>query len=258
MELKLGIALFERTTRQVNLTPAGKLLHERCQGMLNAAGEMIGDLQRQFELAPVSLRVGVARSIGLAYLPGYFFAFLRDSPKVQLSVTQQSSREILVALEERKLDAGLITEPAKLPRGLRVTHRFADEFTLILPPKWKLLENVQSASVARLSKALAGQRWLMINRDGFTGRQIYQWLGGQAWKLEPAMELDSFDTIVNLVSLGLGVSLVPRRVLPLYGNRRAIRRISFQPGHRRSLAVVTRQSKDLAAPLRDFVEKVLF
>ena len=56
----------------------------------------------------------------------------------------------------------------------------------------------------------------MIERASYTDQRMNQWLKEQGRQIETAMELDSFDVIVNLVSLGLGVSLVPRRVLPLY------------------------------------------
>src|SRR4051812_28847236 len=75
MEKALGVDLFERTTRHVTLTAAGRLLLEKSGTILEATGELVTDLQTHFHLAPKVLRIGVARSIGLGYLPGYFFGF---------------------------------------------------------------------------------------------------------------------------------------------------------------------------------------
>jgi DNA-binding transcriptional LysR family regulator len=72
------------------------------------------------------------------------------------------------------------------------------------------------------------------------------------------MELDSFDMIVNLVSLGLGFSLVPHRVLPLYAQRRAVQRITINNNFERELAVVVRRNRVMPEPLRSFVGGVLF
>ena len=72
------------------------------------------------------------------------------------------------------------------------------------------------------------------------------------------MELDSFDVIVNLVSLGLGVSLVPHRVLALYGERRKFRRIATKPRFTRELAVVVRKNRRQPEPLASFIQSVLF
>lgn len=258
MEERLGVTLFERTTRHVNLTHAGQLLAEKATTILTSTNEALAELQDKFQLTPKKLRVGVARSIGLAYLPGYFFAFQRARPEVQLHVTQNTSAEILRALEARELEAGLLCPPTRLPRGLQITHRFTDEFVVIVPRQLSLPENIKAVTVPRLKALLKDQRWLFIDRAGNTGRLLQQWLAKNKWAVEPAMELDSFDTIVNLVSLGLGVSIVPHRVLPLYENTRTVRRIRLKPTFSRELAVVVRKNRELPEPLNAFVENVLF
>jgi DNA-binding transcriptional LysR family regulator len=258
MEERLGVALFERTTRHVALTRAGRLLREKSAAILEVTNDLFNELQQTFNRIPPTLRVGVARSIGLAYLPGYFFAFHRQHPEVQLLVVQQASGEIITRLESGDLDAGLVCPPSHLPRSLQVTHRFADEFVAIVPPQLSLPADVNTVTMKELKKHLAAQRWLMIERESFTGRRLNQWLKEQGWQIEPVMELDSFDIIVNLVSLGLGVSLVPHRVLPLYEQRRAIRRLGIQPRFQRDLAVVIRRNRRPPEPLRAFVANVLF
>jgi DNA-binding transcriptional LysR family regulator len=258
MEDRLEVALFERTTRRVCLTRAGQLLQEKSKTILDASNELLSEVQRMLGKMPPTLRVGVARSIGLAYFPGYFFAFQRRHPEVQLQVTHQTSREILASLEAGSLDAGLICPPPRLPPSLKVTHRFADEFTTIAPPQFPLKSDTASLTIKQLKKILAAQRWLLMDRQGFTGRKFTHWLRKQDWLIEPAMELDSFDVIVALVSLGLGVSMVPHRVLALYSQRRVVRRIPTHPRFSRELAVVVRRNRITPEPLRSFVENILF
>ena len=169
IEERLGVALFERTTRRVGLTLAGRVLLEKSGPILDATNDVLHQLQHEFHLVPRTLRVGVARSIGLAYLPGFFFAFQRKFPEVQLQVVQQSSREILDALEAGELDAGLLCPPPRLPRSLQSTHRFTDEFTFIAPPKFQLPGNFTRANSRTMHKLLAGQRWLLIDQGGNMG-----------------------------------------------------------------------------------------
>ena len=68
-------------------------------------------------------------------------------------------------------------------------------------------------------------------------------MNGLGWRIEPAMELDGFDVIVNLVSLGMGVSLVPHRVLPIYEQRRVVKRIPTRDRFARELVVVARKNR---------------
>ena len=215
VEDRLGVELFERTTRHVCLTRAGRLLLQKSKVILNATNQLLNEVHQTFGKAPPTLRIGVARSIGLAYLPGYFLGFQRKRPDVQLQVMNQSSREILQSVDAGDLDAGLVCPPPRLSRSLRVTHSFKDEFVAIAPPHLQLQPETKAMTMDQLKKHLKGERWLLIQREGFTGLRLTQWLREQGWPVEPAMELDSFDVIANLVSLGLGVSLVPHRVLAL-------------------------------------------
>ncbi len=256
MEERLGALLFERTTRHVALTRAGRLLQERVTPILKATDELFREVQQTFNRLPPILRVGVARSIGLAYLPGYFFAFHRQHPEVQLQVEQRTSRDIVQALDAGELDAGLVCPPAHLPRSLKATHRFADEFVAILPPQFAVPAGLET--LKDLKNHLSKQRWLMIERESYTGQRLNRWLKEHGCQIEPAMELDSFDVMVNLVSLGLGVGLVPHRVLPLYEQRRAVQRIGVKPRFSRDLAVVVRRNRITPEPLRSFIENILF
>lgn len=257
IEEQLGVALFERTTRHVNLTPAGKLLYERSKPILAAAEDTLKSIQEDFHLAPQTLRVGVARSIGLAYYPGFFFTFRQRRPEVRLNVVQLGSRDILEAVENRTLDAGLLSPPDKLPASLSITHEFGDDFILIAPPD-SPLAGKPAPTWRNLRKRLLQERWLLIDQRGETGRQLRAWMENRGLDIEPAMELDGFDVIVNLVALGLGISLVPHRVLALYGERRKVRRIALKPRFSRKLAVVVRKNRVQPEPLSSFIESVLF
>lgn len=258
VEDQLGVALFERTTRRVGLTPAGRLLYEKSKPILAAAEATLQQLQQDFALIPQTLRVAVDRSIGLACFPGFFFAFRKQMPAVQLHVQLLAGAEIIAALDAKTLDAGLLAPPKRLPNTLTATHRFADSFVLIAPPDSPLNSVAESVSLRSLRKRLVGERWLMIDRQGTTGESLQRWLRAQQLELSPAIELDSFDVIVNLVALGLGCSFVPHRVLALYGDRRKVSRVSTKPRFTRELAVVVRKNRQQPEPLATFIESILF
>jgi len=258
MEDRLGARLFERTTRQVRLTPAGAALFARSGAILSGVEEAVQTLKDGFELIPKTLRVGVARTIGLAYLPGFFRAFQKTFPKVQIHVSHESSRFILAAVESGELDAGIVSPPPRLSRGVTVTHRFEDGFIAIAPPRFRLPAGFVVIEPKALVKIFARQRWLLISRESNTGKRLQAWMERRGLRVEPAMEADNFDLIVNLVSLGLGVSLVPHRVLALHPKSRPVQRIAVKPKFSRELVVVVRKQQNMPVALRGFVEHVLF
>lgn len=256
METALGVSLFERTTRSVSLTDAGKLLYERAARILSEVSSTLEDLQHDFGLGPKLVSVGVSRSIAFSYLPGFLFKFQRDQPHVQVNLAQESSARLLEMVDERALDVAIVSSSARIPRGLEIVHRFRDDFTVITPAKDPIQAN--RVKPKGLVKLLHGRRWLLLRRDSVTGRQLHRWLESHSCQVEPAMEVDNFDLIVNMVSLGLGVSIVPHRSLPLYLQRRTIRRISLRPGFSREIVVVTRKSKTPRAHVQEFVKSILY
>src|SRR5215475_5683649 len=98
MENSLGIQLLERTTRNVRVTPAGEFLFGEAARLLGDVDRSLQHLAREFAGARKEIRVDVSRTIGLAYLPGFFHANLRHLPQIGYRVTCQSSSEILAAL----------------------------------------------------------------------------------------------------------------------------------------------------------------
>jgi DNA-binding transcriptional LysR family regulator len=258
MEERLGITLFERTTRHVSLTAAGKLLRDKSRGILDQVASAINQLQQNFDLVPKTIRVGISRSIGLAYFPGFFFAFQKRHPDIQIQLAHQDSREILTQVENGDLNVGILCPPASLARSVQITHRFQDGFTIIVPPHFNLPAGLKKVDVKRLAKLLAGQRWLLINRESNTGNRLQDWLLRQGLRIKPAMEMDSFDLIVNLVAMGMGVSVVPHRALALYAQRRLVQRIRLKQTFSRELVVVIRKNRKPPVEISQFVENILY
>src|SRR5688572_28318633 len=257
METALGVRLFDRTTRSVTLTPAGALLVERAGVILKHVATTLEELDQGLGLLPKTLTVGVSRSIGFAYLPGFLFRFQREAPNVQINLVQESSRRLLELLDSRELDAAVICSGPRLPRGVQVAHRFADEFTLILPTSASLTVKPR-LKLKELARALRDQRWLMIDRKSTTGALLHDWLEDHGFDCAPAMEVSNFDLIVNMVALGLGVSVVPHRALALYLQRRRLHKVALRPRFSRELSVVTRKSNYPRPHVEEFVKSILF
>lgn len=257
METGLGLQLLERTTRSVRVTSAGDFLYREAGRLLGDVEHSLRHLSQEFAGARKELRVAVSRTIGLAYLPGFFHANLRRFPQLAYRVTSQSSEEILSALEANEQDLGVLCPPPRLPKTLRVTHRFEDAFTVIasreLEPQIQAFSKVK-ARIDWLKK----QNWLLIHEHSNTGQQLRSWMRKENWRIEPAMQLDNFDLIINLVALGMGVSLVPIRALALYNQRHTLVRVPLPTRFIREVVVVIRKHRKTPEHLNQFIANVLF
>ena len=125
VENRLGIQLLERTTRTVRVTPAGQFLYRESARLLGDVEQSLDHLAQEFAGARKEVRVDVSRTIGLAYLPGFFHANLRRLPQVGYRVTCQPSNEILAALEANDQDIGVPLSATTVARlfGLRTDLR---------------------------------------------------------------------------------------------------------------------------------------
>jgi DNA-binding transcriptional LysR family regulator len=257
MEHSLGMDLLERTTRSVRLTPAGDFLFRESAQLLGDVEQSLQRLKEDFGNARKQIRIGVSRSIGLAYLPGFFHANLRHAAQVGYRVSYQPSSAILSALEANELDLGVLCPPPRLPRTLFITHCFKDAFTLITSTE--LASTFASLKSRAKQNAWLGQQpFLLLEENTNTGSALRKWMAKVGLKIEPAMQLDSFDLIITLVALGMGISFVPIRTLALYGQKKTLARIFMPSRFERELVVVTRRNRKQPQHLADFVKNILF
>src|SRR6185312_9106835 len=166
-------------------------------------------------------------------------------------------KDILSALEANELDLGVLCPPRRLPQTLRVTHKFEDAFTLITSTEIAVDFEQQKNRKLR-DEWLKKQDWLLIEENSNTGQRLRSWMFKQSWKVEPAMQLDNFDLIINLVALGLGMSFVPIRALALYGQKKNLQRLHLPERFVRELVVVVRKHRKIPQHLEQFIANVLF
>jgi DNA-binding transcriptional LysR family regulator len=219
--------------------------------------QLLNHLSQEYASAPKEVRVAVSRTIGLAYLPGFFHANLRRLPGLIYRVGSQPTDQILAALEANEQDIGVVCPPARLPKTLRVTHRFVDAFTLIAPRA--LLSEIQAVKTRKAQlNWLRKQNWLLLEEQSDTGGRLREWLRQSQLLITPAMQLDNFDLIISLVGLGMGISCVPIRALALYNQRRLVVRVPFPARFTRDLVVLVRKRREMPDHISGFIENVLF
>jgi len=258
IEQQLGLRLLNRTTRTVTITEAGRFLLQGSAPVLGDVDVLLRRLREEYADVPREVRVGVSRSVSLSHLPGFFSANLRQGPTVISRVSYESSQTILQSLESDALDLGVLLPPGRLSTRLRITHRFRDAFTFIANRDQLERDSVSLKKPMALGHWLENQPWLALQDTTQTGRRLTAWLRQQKLQIKPAMELDNFDLIINLVALGMGVSLVPQRALALYTRRRALVRLPWPKRFSRELVIVIRRERKTPEHLQRFVDNILF
>lgn len=260
IEQRLGVALFDRTTRAVRLTPAGEAFLRDTAPINRTMEEALRRLVQDHLDAPREVRLGVSRSIALSHLPGLLHAHLRRSTGVRTTVEHLHGKEIIARMESGHLDVAVVCPPKRLPTTVSVTHEMDDAFQLIAPaalsvPSFALKGNRWPA---KLSGWLSDQSWILFHASSQTGQQLRRWLKSREITASAAMEPDDFDLITHLVALGLGISLVPRRALAGFPRKKLIQRVPMPETFTRRLAVVVPKLTRTPRQVAEFVSNILF
>jgi DNA-binding transcriptional LysR family regulator len=205
LERDLGVQLFTRTSRAVQLTPAGraladsapKALYEVERAVRQARGAANGTLGR--------LTIGSVRS-GLAGLtPRIMRAVRAEHPDLQLDVVQMSTTAQLQALVERRLDIGVVRAAAPV-EPLVIEQLLAEPLVVALPAGHRLAvaERVDLAELADEAFVSWPRR---LGADFFD--IVIAFCRAHGFSPRITAVGDDIDTQLALVAAGVGVSLQP-------------------------------------------------
>jgi DNA-binding transcriptional LysR family regulator len=204
LEEELGEPLFDRLGKTVRLTAAGDLLTEYAKRLLRLREEAVLALGELRGLARGTLRLGANETTCLYVLPEVLAAFKQAFPQVQVDIHRAITRSITERVIDGALDFGIVTLPIKNPRLEAITIH-SDEMALIVSPAhW--LASRRSVKMSDLE----GEPFILHKIGTTTRERLAKHFSDGGVKMKVTMELASIETIKRFVSIGMGISIVPR------------------------------------------------
>ena len=207
LEDELGVALFERTTRSVALTPAGEALLPLMHQVLAGVDQIKFDAQALSGTVAGRLTVGMmevpSESLDVAALMATFHA---RYPEVSVTLRSGGSDLLIEAVRDRKLDVAVVGSNVSTPTGrLTFTELFTEPLVAVLPS----------------SHELAGRRSVLL--DQLAALPFIDFPPGYGLRHETdrgfagvtrrvAFEVTRVDEVIQFVSQDLGVALLPESV----------------------------------------------
>ncbi|MET0541909.1 MAG: LysR family transcriptional regulator [Variovorax sp.] len=234
LEKTLGVLLFDRTRRRVALTPAGEALLPDVRELLARAQALPGRARAAAAGEVGRVRLAFVSTIGFEKLPAWVREFRTLCPKVALELVEATGDVQLDAFARGEIDAGLMLHsPGHAPPELERFTVSLEPLVLALPARHALAGVGRPAMAEVLAEPLVifPRRILPSIHDAITG--LYQ-----AASRTPAIaqEAIQMQTIVNLVSGGLGLAWVPESVMQFRREGVVYRRADeFAPGGRRRM-----------------------
>jgi DNA-binding transcriptional LysR family regulator len=210
LEKLMGVRLFDRTKRSVALTPAGAALLPEARDLLVRAQALPAQAHAAAGGEIGKLRLAFVSTVGYDLLPKWVRAFRERYPVVQLELIEATGDVQLQLLERGEIDAGfMLHSPGFEPPGLARLLIASEPLVVAMPEAHPL----SATSIVRLDKLLA-EPLIMFPRRIVPSLfdAIYSMYHAVERSPQIAQEAIQMQTIVNLVSAGLGIAWVPDSV----------------------------------------------
>ncbi len=207
LEQALGVTLFRRTGRGMELTEAGALLQERAPPLLKSLDQVAAELSERSEAIAGPVVLAVPPSIGSGLAADMVERCRRRYPAIELRLVVALSGAVREGLLRGRYDLGLLYEP--LPRAdLEIERLWQERLWCVAHPE----AGLDPQRAIRMAEVLGDSLVLPGARHGL--RLLVE---EQAARLElrprVAVEVDSLRVLVELVRRGVGRTLLPRHAV---------------------------------------------
>ncbi len=242
LEGMFGATLVERSARHVRLTPIGESLLQKAGQILLAVQEL-EDLVRASK-GPLAgrLRLGIIPTVAPYFLPGVIAILSKAFPELDLELRESVTQSLIDDLLDGRLDLALVALPVSEP-ALQEFALFDEDFVLVRP----LTDEGKPVPGPKMLKTM---RLLLLEEGHCFREQALSFCQFNETQPRQLMEGSSLSTLVQMVSAGMGVTLIPEMAIGLETRSADVSVARFpKPGPSRTIGMVWRKTSPLSDQL---------
>lgn len=250
LESVLGVTLFNRTTRRVVLTDAGQRFQLRAEQTVENIRATVQELRNEASLKSGHVAIAAAATVATSVLPPLIRRFALRYPDVRLSLTDGFDNTLLDLLRDGSADLVIMHFNVE-SEDFRFEPLFDDEVLLIAPRNHPLARS-SSADLPTIAKypfvspSPKSPTWSMVART----------FKAHGLELTVAFETNNLFTLIGLVEAGLGLTFLPRIVVPrLNLDMVTTIRVTDVPLMRR-IGIITLRDRALSAAATAFAKSL--
>ncbi|EKT60939.1 LysR family transcriptional regulator [Providencia sneebia] len=252
MENELGVLLLTRSSSGIKLTNAGLTLLNHANKVLLQIEYMSSELRQYSQGLKGYIDLLCNSSAQASFLPEKLSKYLHNHPNISVAIREMPSEKIINYIHNQMANLGIVTDPSSL-HGLEFKTLCNDHLVIFAPLSGELTEQV----------TLSFNEIIHYNFIGLSqGNALQDYIDSYAQNLGTClnyrMRLATMDTVMQLVSSGLGYAILPKQVV--------LKFIGIYPGNfidlsdewaKRKLYICARSFDELPAYMDEFVNFLL-
>lgn len=240
LEEAVGGRLLARSTRTLALTPEGEEFLPVALRLLSDWEDALDDLHNRFSLNRGKLGVAAMPSFASTELPGVLAPFRAQFPDINITVHDVIAEDVIEMVRNGRVEIGVAFEPPE-SEDLQFQALFMDRFVVALPPTHAFVDKKKLSL-----RALVGESFITLQRPSSIRALLEQALEQEQIALSIQLETNQLATIGRMVSMGLGVSVVPALCAGQMQEMGVVCRPLVTPVISRRVGVITRRRYPLS------------
>ncbi|MEL6130861.1 MAG: LysR family transcriptional regulator [Cyanobacteria bacterium J06628_4] len=251
LETELGVQLFARTRRKVELTAAGQVFQQEARQLLQHLEQAIRKTQQANRGEVGRLAIAFVSSAMYSLLPDYLKQYREQYPHIEIILHELSTQEQIQGLLNNRLDIGFMRPPVNTAT-LQARPVLQEPLVAALPLNHRL------ASQPIISvKELQGELFVLFPRTMATRLydQIISLCHQGNFSPTVAQQAAQMQTILSLVAAEIGVAIVPASLQNL--QRRGVCFIPFRESTPKAEVCVVWKQDQMTPTVKTFLQGML-
>ena len=250
LEDNLGLSLFTRSSRGVQLTSEGEILFEHTREAFDALERGEQELKRIQEFDIGHLRIGVSNTLCKYILLPYLKTFIDQYPHMKVTIESQATAQTLARLEQQKIDLGLVAEPS-VRRDLAFIPVMDIQDTFVTTPNY--LENLYLREGQDTSLFETGNI-MLLDTSNMTRHHVNEYMAENNIFPHQILEVTTMDLLIEFAKIGLGIACVIKELVQKELDSGMLVEIPLDiPIHRRTIGFAYHPANQAMA-LKTFLE----
>lgn len=248
LEEQFGVPLFYRSSKQLELTDAGKAVLVNAQAVLEAFANLNAELTDVMELKKGEIKIGIPPIIGAAFFSRFISRFKEKYPLVRLLLTEVGSKKIKQGVAEGALDIGLVCNLPIENDTFEVIKLLKDPLMLIVHREHPL------AKQARVNvSTLADEAYIIYRQDFSLYDRILEECARHGFYPNIVCESSQKEFMIEMVEAKLGIAFLPSKIAKAITSKQVIALPLQSSNLSLELGMIWKKHKYLPFAVRKFI-----